>query len=351
MTSRESELTTAEALRLLGAGASGAILMALGKEPLRTKELTERVQGYTPRTVYRYASKLTEIGVIERYEEPGVPSKVVHSLTEPCGRELYELVDAFADASLTRLPGGEIDANAWGSLGQLADLWESGMIEALSFGPKSPTELARGEHGLSYHQVNRRASLFAISGFLCERSEVGRRRSYELTEQARRAMALIAEIGRWRRHHVVPSETPALTPREAGGILRAALPLVTLPEHVGKRLGIEIAAETVNAGEAVVVCGSVQPDGLVRCGQGPLSEVDARARGDVASLIDMVLDGSPKGVRSDGDDQLIEACLTRLHSVLWERDLEVLPAPAEAMASRGHGAELGYRSLAVPVRP
>jgi DNA-binding HxlR family transcriptional regulator len=136
--------------------------MALGEGPLRTKELTERVRGYTPRTVYRYASKLNELGVIERQEEPGVPSKVVHSLTDPCGRELHGLVDA--DASLTRLPGGEIDAHAWGSLGLLADLWESGMIEALNFGPRSPTELARGEHGLSYHQVNRRAGLFAIGG-------------------------------------------------------------------------------------------------------------------------------------------------------------------------------------------
>src|SRR5690242_11597572 len=77
---RSAELTTANTLRLLSAGASGAILMALGPGPLRTKALTGRVRGYTPRTVYRYASKLTELGVIERQEEPGVPSKVVHSL-------------------------------------------------------------------------------------------------------------------------------------------------------------------------------------------------------------------------------------------------------------------------------
>jgi DNA-binding HxlR family transcriptional regulator len=106
--------------------------------------------------VYRYSSKLGEVGILERLEEPGVPSKVTHSLAEPKGRELYELVVAYANASFTRLPDGRIGAHAWGSLAMLADLWESGLIEELNLGPKSPTELARVEHGLSYQQLNRR---------------------------------------------------------------------------------------------------------------------------------------------------------------------------------------------------
>src|SRR5215216_3975976 len=124
--------STADVLRLLSAGATGAILMALGEGPLRTKNLTERVPGYAPRTIYRYAGKLAELEVVEREEEPGVPSKVVHTLTDPCGTELYTLVNRFADASLTRLPDGRIDAHAWASLGLLADMWEAGMVEDLS---------------------------------------------------------------------------------------------------------------------------------------------------------------------------------------------------------------------------
>ena len=144
-----AELTTAEVLRLLSAGAGGSILMALAEGPLRTKELTERIPGYAPRTIYRYAGRLTEIGVIEREEEPGVPSKVVHSLSDPCGRELYDLINAFANTSLGRLPSGEIGAPEWGSLGLLADFWESGMIEELNREPRSLTELSRGQHSLS----------------------------------------------------------------------------------------------------------------------------------------------------------------------------------------------------------
>lgn len=309
--------------------------MALGEGSLRTKQLTERVRGYTPRTVYRYAGKLTELGVIDRREEPGVPSKVVHSLSDPCGRELYELVKTYADASLNRLPNEEIDAHAWSSMALLADLWESGMIEALNLGPRSPTELARGDHGLSYHQVSRRAGLFAIGGFVRERSLGGKRRSYELTEKARRGMALIAGIGRWRRRHIVPEGTAGLTPKEVGGVLRTALPLVSLPEHGDKNLGIEIAAETMDDGEADTVWASIDPNGTLLSCEGPLVQVDGRAHSQAAVLIDAILDGPRDGWKAYGDEHLIKACLERLHSVLWAEWPEGSAAAAEAVAGGG----------------
>src|SRR4029079_87314 len=188
-------------LRLLSAGATGEILMALGEGPLRTKNLTERVPGYAPRTIYRYAGKLAELEVVEREEEPGVPSKVVHTLTDPCGSDLYEVVSRYADVAMTRLPDGRIDAHSWASLGLLADLWESGMVDELACNPRSPTELAQGRHGFSYHQVNRRAGLFKVSGFLAEWAGPGRRRCYALTKKTRQAMGLITGIARWRHHH------------------------------------------------------------------------------------------------------------------------------------------------------
>jgi DNA-binding HxlR family transcriptional regulator len=339
----ESQLTTPEVLRLLSAGATGSILMALGDGPLRTKELTERVGGYTPRTVYRYAGRLAELGVIERHEEPGVPSKVVHSLSDPCGRELYELLVAYAEASLTRLRNGGIDAGTWGSLGLLADLWESGLIEALNFGPRTPSDLARGGHGFSYHQIHRRAGLLAIAGFLQESVSGGRRRSYSLTAKARRGMALIAGIGRWRRRHIVARGTTGLTPREAGGVLRAALPLVALPEHPDKGLGIEIGAEEMERGEADAVWAKVEPGGAVFSCEGPLAKVDGHAKTGVMSLVDTILDGpGDNGLRSSGDQQLIRVCLQRLHAALWAKSSVDSPAPAEGVAGGDDGAELSY---------
>lgn len=306
----------------MGAGATGAILMALGEGPLRTKELTERVPGYAPRTIYRYSSKLAELEIVDRDEEPGVPSKVTYTLTEPKGRDLQQLVAAYADASFTRLSDGRIDAHAWGSLAMLADLWESGLIEELNLGSRSPTELARIEHGLSYHQVNRRAGLFKVGGFLCEEAGRGRQRVYTLTDRARRGVALIAGIGRWRRRYVVPKGTTGLTAREAGGVLRTALPLVTLPDHGGKSLAIEIAPPRGKGDVPDAVWAMVEAEGTVLSCEGPLPEVDGHARGPVQAIVDTILDGPHNGLQLEGDEHLITTCFERLHAILWNPELD-----------------------------
>jgi DNA-binding HxlR family transcriptional regulator len=336
----DSELTVPQVLRLLAAGASGVILMALGEGPLRTKELTERVRGYTPRTIYRYTSKLGDAGVIERHEEPGVPSKVTHNLTDPKGRELYELMAAYADACFIRLPDGRIDAHAWGSLAMLADLWESGLIEELNLGPRSPTELAQIEHGLSYHQINRRAGLFTVGGFLREEVSLGNRRAYALTEKARRGMALIAGIGRWRRRHVVPKGTTGLTPCETAGVLRTALPLVTLPDHGGKKLSLCIASPPGE--EAATVWGTVAEEGTVHSCEGPLEKVDGEAHGKVIAFVNAILDGPHDGLRLDGDEGLLRTCLERMHSTLWNAWPPESAAAAEGVAGGDDSPELSY---------
>lgn len=308
--------STGEVLRLLSAGATGAILMALGEGPLRTKNLTERVPGYAPRTIYRYAGRLAELQVVERQEETGVPSKVVHTLTPDCGQELYDLVNRFADASMTRLPDGRIDAHAWAALRLLADLWEAGMVEELSCGPKSPTELARGSHGLSYHQVNRRAGLFKTAGLLCERQGPGRRRCYALTEKTRNAMALVVGIGRWRHHHVVAEDEEGMTASEMATVLRASLPMVNLPGHAGKRLKLSVLSEDA-AIEEELVSTEVEKDGNVRtCGERS-GAVDGWGRGHVKAWIPAILDGDSSRVLVGEDEQLVDDLLRGLHEALW----------------------------------
>jgi DNA-binding HxlR family transcriptional regulator len=325
-------------LRLLGAGASGAILMALGDGPLRTMELTERIAGYSPRTVYRYSTRLTEFGLIDRDEEEGVPSKVVHSLNVPRGRELYELVSAYADVAMMRLPGGEIGGAEWGALTLVAELWESGMIDELNVGPKSLTELAHGKHGLSFHQVSRRANLFARSGFIREVPDSGRYRRYALTEKTRRAMGLIAGIGRWRRRHVLPQGSAGLSTEEAAGLMRTALPLIFLPDHAGKSFELRIAA--VGEGEAreEPVWADVAADGsVVNCSAAP-EIVDSAARGNVTAWVDSVLDGPHDGLEVDGDAALIADCLRHLHASLWRNGNGSATAAAEAVAGGSDGA-------------
>ena len=304
----------ADVLRLLGSGATGDILMALGEGSLRTKGLTERVAGYAPRTIYRYAGRLAKLDVVEREEEPGVPSKVVHRLTEGCGSELHDLVDRFAGASLSRLPDGGVDVRDWASLGLAADLWESGMAEELSCDPRSPTELARSSVGFSYHQVNRRAGLFAAGGLLREFSGPGRRRCYALTDKARRAMALVAGIGRWRHRHVVPEGEEGMAAAEMVTVLRTSLPLVRMPPHAGTCLRFNV----VGAEEPhEAVWAEVEDDGTIHSCAGPTARVDGWARGETQAWAGVPLDGDSSRLLVGGDAKLIGDSLEGLHRELW----------------------------------
>jgi len=313
--------STADVLRLLSAGATGAILMALGEGPLRTMELTERVPGYSARTIYRYAGRLAELEVVSREEEPGVPSKVVHALTDECGAELYQLVNRFADASLTRLPDGRIDATAWASLGLLADLWETGMVADLACEGRSATQLAKGEHGLSYHQVQRRANLFKTGGLLTMAPGQGNRRCYELTEKMRRKTGLLAGIARWRNRHVIAEDEEGMTAGEMAMVLRTALPLAAVPGRQGKCLQLSVRSEDEARGEIEDVWVDVEPDGrLHSCVDSP-AERDGWASGPVEAWISVLLDGDGSGVLVGGEEGLVPACLNALYETLWS------PAP------------------------
>jgi DNA-binding HxlR family transcriptional regulator len=309
--------STADVLRLLSAGATGAILMELGEGPLRTMELTERVPGYSPRTIYRYAGRLAELEIVSRDEEPGVPSKVVHALTDECGAELYQLVNRFADASLTRHPDGRIDATAWASLGLLADLWETGMIADLACEERSATQLAQGEHGLSYHQVQRRAGLFKTGGLLTMIPGQGNRRCYALTERARRKMGLLAGIARWRNRHVVAADEEGMTAEEMATLLRTALPLAAMPGHAGKRLQLSVRSEDEAGADGEEVWADVEPDGRLHSCVDPPAEGDGWGRGTVEAWITVLLDGDGGDVLLEGEEGLVSECLDSLHETIW----------------------------------
>ena len=310
--------STADVLRLLSAGATGAILMALGEGPLRTMELTERVPGYSSRTIYRYAGRLAELDVICRDEEPGVPSKVVHSLTDGCGAELFQLVNRFADASLTRLPDGRIDAAAWASLGLLADLWETGMVEDLACEGLSATELARGSHGLSYHQVQRRAGLFKAGGLLTASRGEGNRRCYALTEKTRRTTGLLAGIGRWRQRHVVADDEEGMTAAEMATALRTALPLATVPGHADQCLRLRVRGEDENGdAQAEEVWAEIEEDGTVHSCVEPPADPHGWAEGTVAAWIPALLEGEGGEIAIGGKVGPIAASLDSLHANLW----------------------------------
>jgi DNA-binding HxlR family transcriptional regulator len=302
-----------EILRLLSGGATGAILLALGDGPMQTKVLTHRVRGYTPRTIYRYLPKLARLGLVERDDEPSGPAKVVNTLTPEAGREMCTAVERFAEASMTRLPGGQLQLDTWGALGLLGDLWDAGVVDALSRGRRSPTELVQNQEGLSYHQVNRKVGQFEAAGFLHEarRSQV-RQRSYALTEKAGRTMALVAGVGRWRERYLPAFGEGGLTPEKLATILRASLPLATLPQHARKGVHIRVTGPS----EEVEVWAQVDDDGRVQLSRGQPGLIAAEAEGDPETWLSALLD-EKQGHKAEGDETLVRDLFAGVYDRLW----------------------------------
>jgi DNA-binding HxlR family transcriptional regulator len=291
-------------LYLVGAGSSGQILMELGLGPLRTKQLIDRVEGFSPRTTYRCVGKMEEYGLIGRHEEPG-NSKVLLRLTEPLGRNLYRLLQA-------------LGATTWEEFSLVAQLWEAGFVESMSRGPKSLMELLDGPHLLSYHQVTRRAGMSVKAGLLEVSSPKGNVRLYELTDQGRRYMALVAGIGRWRHRHLV-SDDPGLEMAEVATVLRATLPLALLPDH--SDLGIDLlvaGAMEYGSRSTTKVAGMVALDGKVNIDSDPREESDGSAAATTNTWFAALLDDHRGRIRVRGDCDFVDACLRQLYESLWE---------------------------------
>lgn len=292
-------------LDLLGSGPGCRILTELGQGPLRTKQLTERVREYSPRSVYRCVGKMEAYGLIDRYEEPGPPSKVLRRLTEPTGRNLFRLLRSFGPTSAE-------------AIGLVGELWEAGFLDDLSHEPRSLMDLLEGPHHLTYHQVKRRTHMSVDHGLLGVSSPRGNTGLYELSERGRRHIALVVGIGRWRHRHVVDDGASGLEIEEMATALRAALPLATLSTHAGKSIFLVVAgAEEYGQRETLRVAGTVGPDGTVSIVQDLEREADGTATATINTWFAALLDGNRGRIRVRGEQSLVDACLTQLHDALW----------------------------------
>jgi DNA-binding HxlR family transcriptional regulator len=306
-------------LRLLSAGAGGSILIALGSGPLRTKELVERVPHYAARTIYRYAERLVQLGFVERNERSGVPSVVTYTLAAGAGTDLYTLLSTQASAWLTPQPNGHIPAQAWASLGMLAELWELGIVEELSHGGRTVTQLARGGHDLTFHQIARRTNQFLAADLLEKQPGTGTSKQFVLTRQARRGMGLVAVVGSWRHRHLEANGEAGLAREEMVTVLRATLPLVRLPHHPGLRfaLCVEDTEDRALETDGAVLGVTVGPDAVLKPDPEAVPAAEAWARGKVGSWLDALIDGRGDRLRSGGAAELVQLFVEHLHRDLW----------------------------------
>jgi hypothetical protein len=301
--------------------------MALGPRPLRTEQLSRRLDHVSERSVYRYAAKLVDRDLVERYEKEGVPSTVILSLTEPPGRHLYRLLGRFAGTHLAQLPSPGNEIHSWGPLKPFGEFWDSGFVERLSREPRTLTQLAGGPHGLTYHQVTRRIRSFTEVGLVLAGPSRGHGKCYELTEHSRRRVALIIALGRWRHRFVLTGGQLGLTGTEMATVIRAALPLILLPTFAGMSINLGVAGPTGKYGQRAVEAlqGVVGMDGSIRTDLTARSTVDGSVVGTMNTWLATLLDGNRGRMRSGGELSLVDACLIQLHSVLWEAAEPVLP--------------------------
>jgi DNA-binding HxlR family transcriptional regulator len=301
--------------------------MALGPRSLRTEQLARRLDHVSERSVYRYAAKLVGRDLVERFEKEGVPSTVILSLTDPPGRHLYRLLGTFAGTHLAELPSPDNAIKSWGSLKPFGQFWESGFVERLSREPRTLTQLAGGPHGLTYHQVTRRIRSFTEVGLVLGGPSRGHGKCYELTEHSRRRVALIVALGRWRHRFVLTGGQSGLTGTEMATVIRAALPLILLPNFAGLSINLGVAGPTDKYGQRAVEAlqGVVGMDGAVRTDLTARSTVDGSVVGTMNTWLAALLDGNRGRMRSGGELSLVDACLIQLHGVLWETAEPVLP--------------------------
>jgi DNA-binding HxlR family transcriptional regulator len=315
--------SVSDLLKLLGNGANGPILMALSPRSLRTKKLTEKVPTYAPRTVYRHARKLAELGLIDREEVAGVPSTVIHTLS-PAGRDLCHLVDSYAEASLPWVNGPGTGDGLWTVCGLLGEMWAYGWIDELSQGGRSTTDLAEATSNMTFHQVSRRTHQLLSWSLLYESTGRGHRKRYQLSDQSRHSGALKTALGHWRRQHVEGEADGGLTVGEMATVLRASLPLLQLPEHQERSIKLGIVGTTGSDGQrgSATVTAHVSAAGSVRCVKERTSE-DAWGIGTVGTWFECLLEGDCGQMRTGGDGDLVEDCLKRLHEMLWAAPADV----------------------------
>jgi DNA-binding HxlR family transcriptional regulator len=273
--------------------------------------------------VYRHARRLSELRLVDREEVAGVPSTVIHRLS-PAGRDLYRLIESFAEASAPWVRGPGSGDGIWTVCGLLGEMWAHGWLEELGHGGRTATELAEATPGMTFHQASRRTHQLMSWNLLHESTVRGHRRRYQLSDQSRQATALVAGLGRWRQRYLDGEAERGLTVGEVATALRASLPLLQIPRHQERSIKLGIVGATGQNGQrgSATLTAHVSAGGGVRCVKERASE-DAWGIGTVDTWFATILDGNLGAMRTGGDGDLVEDCLGSLHETLWAAPAEV----------------------------
>jgi len=316
----------AHALTLLSVPLNVQVLTALEDGPLTLTDL-RRDSGSPPQTTTRKQLRvLTEIGVLERHQEPGFPGSVEYQLGRP-GAELLKVVRT-AESWLDLAPHGPLQFGTFAaknSLKALVDGWSSTMVRALATRDLTLTELDRVIPELNYPSLERRLSAMRSVGLVHTHRAQGRGSACAVGDWLRRAVAPLAAAARWERQISAPGDAKQLTPLDVEAMILLAVPPLELPEDLSGscRLAVQLSngADPKMAGALVQISEGGVTSCLTKAKGGAAS---SWAAGTVADWFGAVLDGHVDLLEIGGDAQLARALLDRMHQSLAPADTPVM---------------------------
>jgi DNA-binding HxlR family transcriptional regulator len=317
----------AHALTLLSVPLNVQVLTALEDGPMALTDL-RRATGSPPQTTTRkHLRTLTDLGVLERHQEPGFPGGVDYQLSSS-GMELVE-VARVADSWLRSAPDGPVELGSFAAkntIKALVDGWTSTVVRALAARPLSLTQLSRLISTVNYPSLERRLAAMRLTGQIasCDNSE-GRSRPYTATPWLRSAIAPLASAARWERRFAAQEATP-MAPIDVESSFLLTLPLLKLPEYLNGTA--RLAAELRRADGSTFHAGAlarVEAGRIVSCSSRLEGRVDTSSSGTIGGWLAAAVKGELDELEISGDAELAHSLVEGLHAALFG---DKQPSPA-----------------------
>jgi DNA-binding HxlR family transcriptional regulator len=306
----------AHALTLLSVPLNVEVLTALEESPMALVDL-RRALGSPPQTTTRNQLRtLTDLGLLERRQQPEFPGSVDYGL-ERAGRELLK-VARVTDSWLGAAPDSPIDLGtsaAKNSIKALVDGWTSAVVRALASGPLSLTQLSRLISTLNYPSLERRLAAMRLTGQIAaDEKQAGRFRPYSATPWLRRAVGPLAAAVAWERRFAVGDAAP-LTPIDVESAFLLALPLIRLSHSLSgsARMVVELRSPDGKQIQAGVIAG-VAEGAIVSCVARLERRADAWSSGPVGAWLSAAISGEFGGLEVGGDCRLAVALMEGLNT-------------------------------------
>lgn len=308
----------ATALSVLSTPLNLHVLKALEDQDLPLADLNRAV-GHPPATTMRaYLKALTDLGVVDRRQEPDFPGSVSYTLTE-AGHKLLATA-AVLQHWLDSAPDGPIvlgSPAAKSAIKTLADGWNATIVRVLATRPFALTELARLIPSISYPTLERRiAAMRRVGQLEAQRNGNGSRGTpYRATRWLRQAAAPLTAAVAWERRWA-PAQTSAIGRIDVEASFLLAIPLLELREELSGccRLAVEMRAESKLEYAGVMV--TVDAGRIVSCTARLKGEPDAWASGTALDWFGWVNGHMGHQLELCGDTALVRTVAEALREVL-----------------------------------